>query len=107
MYNSLFEKQKVIIERIKRDIETLDKLHNEYKMNELKNDELENDEVESDSSVVSNENLDFEDANISDNLRLALGLGTKSDFYNELSWTPPSRSGLDNSNPIISKNQHK
>ena len=31
---------------------------------------------------------------------------TKSDFHNDLSWTPPSQSGLNNSQPLI-KNKRK
>ena len=48
----------------------------------------------------------FDETNMSNNLRIALGLSEKSDFYHDLSWTPPSRSGLDNSEPLL-QNERK
>lgn len=112
-YKHLFEKQKVIIERMKKDIEFLEKIQKDFESQTEYIEDYDHDNnsfndsesyyTESDSD---NESIDFDESNISNNLRLALGLGTKSDFYNGLSWTPPSRSGLDNSQPII-KNERK
>ena len=48
----------------------------------------------------------FYEAYMSNILGIALGLGEKSDFYNDLSWAPPSRSGLDNSEPLL-QNERK
>ena len=105
-YKELFEKQKVIIERIKSDIEQLEKIQKDYESQREYIEDYEHDENtfnDSDSyfSESDNESIDFDQSNISDNLRIALGLGEKTDFYNDLSWTPPSRSGLDNSEPLI------
>ena len=110
-YKELFEKQKVIIERMKKDIESLEKIQKDFESQREYIEDYEHDENtlnDSDSyfSESDNESIDFDQSNISDNLRLALGLGTKTDFYNDLSWTPPARSGLDNSQPLIN-NQRK
>ena len=110
-YKELFEKQKVIIERMKKDIEILEKIQKgfESQTEYIEDYDHNNDSLNDSESYYSesdNEHINFDESNISDNLRLALGLGTKSDFYNDLSWTPPSRSGLDNSQPLM-KNERK
>lgn len=104
-YKKLFEKQKVIIERMKKDIETIERIQQDIdsqkrKIEEKSQDQLEGSEYGSffDSD---DESIDLDETNMSDNLRLALGLSAKTDICNNLSWTPPSRSGLDNSKPLI------
>lgn len=110
-YKKLFEKQKVIIERMKKDIEILEKIQKDFESQKEFIEDYDHDnnsfnDTDSYYSESDNESINFDESNISDNLRLALGLGTKSDFHNDLSWTPPSRSGLDNSQPLI-KNKRK
>lgn len=104
MYKTLFEKQKVIIERMKKDIETIERIQQDITQKgngEEKNQNQLEDSKSSSFFDSDEESIDLDETNMSDNLRLALGLGEKTDFYNNLSWTPPSRSGLDNSKPLI------
>lgn len=114
-YKLLFEQQQVIIERIKRDIKKLEDLHNEVNETKVEMDDNTSESVFDEESLylyLSGEDEDedeeehFDETNMSNNLRIALGLGRKSDCYNNLSWTPPSRSGLDNSEPLL-QNERK
>ena len=108
-YKRLFEKQKVIIERIKNYITMLEKIQKDYETQKAYIEDYEHDKSTLNDSESYSENddesINFDDSNISENLRLVLGLETKSDFHNDLSWTPPSKSGLDNSQPLIKNNK--
>ena len=107
-YKILFEKQKEIIDRMKKELEALEKIlkkldSREENIKEKNQNHLEDSESGSDlfDSDDDEESYDLNETNMSDNIRLDLGLGTKTDFYNNLSWTPPNKSGLDNSQPLI------
>ena len=108
-YKQLFEKQKVIIERIKNDITMLEKIQKDYETQKAYIEDYEHDESTLNDSESYSENddesINFDDSNISDNLRLALGLEKKSHLHDDLSWTPPAKSGLDNSQPLIKNNK--
>lgn len=107
-YKTLFEKQRVIIDRMKKEMDSLEKIQKKL---DSKRERIDNDELEDSSSIDSNsaffesdtESIDLDEANISDNLRIALGLQPKCGAIENTIWRPPSISGLDNSDPLIDK----
>lgn len=123
-YKLLFKQQQVIINRIKKDFDILEKMHNEIKNCESMENEnmlVNQDDEKSEDLYLSSENEDSDDyvdeyvdlehsnVNMSNNLRIGLGWKEKNDFdnnFDELPWTPPTHSGLDNSEPLI-KNTRK
>ena len=111
-YACLFKEQQLIINRMKNNIEKLEKIQRQIE--EKNNDDnTSTSEYENEnnsylySSDEEDESINFEESNISNNLRQALGLEEKTNFYNELSWTPPAKSGLNNSTPLINNNERK
>ena len=80
--------------------EKIDKIFNESSSESDNYNESDN---SSHSYNSDNESIDYSSMNISENLFNSLGLEKKQNTIIENNWTPPQKSGLDNSEPLLNK----
>ena len=83
--------------------EKIDKIFNDSSSESENESSSDNSSYSYNSENSDNESIDYSSMNISENLFNSLGLEKKQNTIIENNWTPPQKSGLDNSEPLLNK----